>query len=347
MPAPKVVNPFSDNDVISEADAEAQELGGEQAVEPAVAEPAQQAQPDTQQQPAADAEPPNKTGVIPYERFKEVNDRAKQAETERNELREKWARLEERQNLLAESRRAAEAQRQAANQAAQRPDPNIDPIGAELYDTKQTLAQQAQALQAMQQEFQQRTQGLQQNQDEAQFNNYVQNQVQAYSAQDPNYIAKATHAANWRIGFWQEMGLPPEVAKDIVQKESVLVVKIAQQYGVNFAPIIAGLGERLGWQPPQQAQQPQNGQRQAAPQTQQNAALLNQVRNGQRVQGMGNIPGSGAEGVTSYRNYTAAQLASMGEAEFNRAMSDPRMRAELQYAIGISEGLDPSEMGRL
>jgi hypothetical protein len=345
MPAPKVVNPFSDNDVISEADAEAQELGGEQTAEPVVAEPAQQAQPETQQ-PAADAEPPNKNGAVPYPRFAEVNEEKNKYKAEASEMREKWARLEERQRLLQESRQAAEAQRQAANQAAQRPDPASDPIGAELYDTKQTLAQQAQALQVMQQEFQQRTQGLQQNQDEAQFNNYVQNQVQAYSAQDPNYIAKATHAANWRIGFWQEMGLPPEVAKDIVQKESVLVAKIAQQYGVNFAPIIAGLGERLGWQAPQQAQQPQNGQLQPAPQTQQNAALLNQVRKGQRVQGMGNIPGSGAEGATSYRNYTKMDLERMTDAQFNAVKARPKDWADLQYAMAVEDGLESPESVR-
>ena len=307
MPAPKVVNPFSDNDIVSDAEAEAQELGegGGAAEQEAGAQPAQQpvqTQPKTQQ-PAADAEPPNKTGVIPYERFKEVNDRAKQAEAKAAEMSERWARLEERQNLLQESRRAAEAQRQAANQAAQRPDPNIDPIGAELYDTKQALAQQAQTIQAIQQQFQNTTQGLQQTQEEAQFSNWVQNQVQAYSAQDPQYIQKATHAAEWRMGFWQQMGLTPDAARDIVQKESVLLAKIAQQNGVNFAPIVAQLAERVGYQSPQAQQQP-NGQRQPAPQTQQNAALLNQVRKGQAVQGLSNIPGSGAEGATSYKNYT-------------------------------------------
>jgi len=349
MPAPKI-NPFNDP-VLTDDAAATEELGSADQAQPQEPAPVQQADqgqpPPVQQQADQVVEPPNKTGVVPYDRFKEVNERAKAAEKEAADLREKWARMDERARQAAEGRQAAEQAREAARRAAERPDPAVDPVGADLWDMKTLLAQERAARQAEQARWQQTAQGLQQNQEEAQFAGWVNQQAQHYATQDPAYFEKATFAANERIEFWQQLGLAPEAARDIVQKESVLLAKIAQQNGVNFAPIVAKLAAKWGYQAPQQ--QNGNGQRLAvqSPQAQQNAARLETVRNGQRAQGLGHIPGTGAEGATSYRNYTASQLAAMSDGEFNAVKANPQKWAELQYAIAIAEGLDPAEMGRL
>lgn len=336
MPEPRVVV-FNANETMSDADAEKVELSeGTEQQQPASEQSAEQAQSETQQQPAADTEAPNKTGVVPYARFQEKVKETNEAKREAAELRERWARLEERQKVAREEREATQRQQEQAARAAERPDPTVDPIGAELWDLKEWKKNQEQVVSQLQQRFTEQVTGIQQNQETSEFNNWVQQQAQTFHSQNPHYYDVATHAANKRIEFWQALGAPPEVAKELVQKESFLVAAVARQFGGQFAPAIYKLGSDWGWQAPQAQTQNGNG---AAPQNQQR---LQQVKAGQAVQGLGRVPGAGGESQTNYRNMSFADLANISEAEHTRLMADKGpagkdYRAALARAEGVEE----------
>lgn len=335
MAAPKI-DPFADGEAIELEQAEAEELGGEQ--QSATETPDVGAQ-------QADATPEGKEpAAIPYPRFKEVNEakraaeqRLGEAEKERNELRERWARLDERRNQLTEAQQQANAQAQQARVAAERPDSTIDPLGAELFDLKQNLAQEQQARIALQNHYQQNVGNIAQTQQQTEFNNWVQYQAQTYATtENPRYFEQAKYLADWRIGYWQKFGMTPEAARERVAQESVLIAAEARQNGVNFAPIVSELARSVGWQDAPQQQQGND-----------NAQKLAQIQAGQRVQGLGHLPGSSGENTIGYRNYSASQIADMSEAEFARAMSSAKSKKDIEYALAIAEGIDPSQMGRL
>ena len=341
------VNPFNEN-LLTEEAAEAEELTEGGAPQQDGAAPVQQemvpAPAKTDAEPAGEGE--HGAGPVDREKYSNVlqalrseRERAKAFEKELAEarpIREQWARLEERQNVLREARTQAEAAAQAQQRAAERPDPAVDPVGAELYDLKQRDVQREQALVALQTQLQNFGQNYQQNQEGAQFSNWVQAEAQQYVAQDPEYMQKATFAANKRIEFWSGLGAPPDVARKMVEAESVLIARVAQQYGGRFAPLVAGLAQQWGYQSPNgQQTQPQNGGAQQR---------LQQVAAGQKVQGISRIPAAGPATQTVVRNMSAIDLANMSEAEFARIKANPQLRAELAYAMANAEGVEPEEM---
>lgn len=343
MAAPKI-DPFMDGEAMELNEAEAQELGGAEGGE-------QQAAPETPDVGAqqAEATPDGKEpAAIPYPRFKEVNEakraaeqRLGEAEKERNELRERWARLDERRNQLTEAQQQANAQAQQARVAAERPDPTIDPLGAQMYDQDLKVRQLEQAYSALQNQMQQNVGNLQQTQQQTEFNTWVQYQAQDYARQDPQYFEKANKAATWRTNFWMKTGMAEADARERVGQESLLIAAQCRQNGVNFAPLIAELSDVLDIMA-----QRQNGGTQQQ-QGNNNAQKLAQIQAGQRVQGLGHLPGSSGENTIGYRNYSASQIANMSEAEFARAMSSAKSKKDIEYALAIAEGIDPSQMGRM
>ena len=343
MPAPKI-NPFNE-ELPTEQAAEAEELA------PIVPENAAEAAPAEAEQPAAEAAPaeaqpeaPSKT--IPYERFQEINERRKAAEKTAAELQEKWARLDERSKQLREAQQAAQQQAEAQQRAAERPDPTVDPVGAELWDTKQAMAQMQSQFQQLQGQFAQQVTGLQQNQQQAEFNNWVDREAANYATQDPAYYDKARYAASKRMEFWQSLGATPEMSQELVARESFALAAMARSNGKHFPTIVSGLATGWGWQPQQPTQNGNTATPASSPAPAPTAAQqrLNQVQKGQTVQGLSRVPGAGTEAATTYRNYTPAQIASMTEAEFNAAMSDPKAKKDLMFAISQSEGVDPADM---
>lgn len=339
MATPKI-DPFQDGEALDLTDAVA-EQESTQTLD-ADGEVVQQADTSggTQEGAQPEGQPQGKEPQsIPYPRFKEVIDartaaekRAADAEKKAQELTERWARLDERRNVLTEAQRAEQQRQAAAEQAAQRPDPMLDPTGAQLWDQSQQIGQLLQTVQALQSGQQQLGGTLQQTQEQAEFNGWVDVQARSYSQQDPKYFEKARYAADYRINFWQQMGMTPENARKRVEQESFLIAAEAKTNGVNFAPIVAKLAESWGYQDGAPAQ---NGNGHA------NANRLQQVQAGQRVQGLGHLPGSGGENSVGYRQYTPAQIAQMTEAEFSRAMANPKSKADLQYAMSMADGIEP------
>jgi hypothetical protein len=360
MPAPKL-KIFNDSEMLTDEAALAEET-----TQPVVTEEAQQQQTQAeidaakvdQQQPpvATDEDAAPKKGPVEravYENvqvaLKAEREQRKALEKQAQEDREFRVRAEERTKFVEE---AATRIRQTAEQqkkAAERPDPDIDPDGADRYDTKQALAQERAAREAMEQRFNQFSQTYQQTEEQKQMSDWVQHTANGYAQTDPEYFDIAKKFASGRIGFWQHAGplAPPQACHDMIEAESKLLAAWSRQYGGNFAATLAKFGREgfVAREAPPQQQQNGNGQIPRAVNGNGAAAQqrLDQVAAGQRLQGISAIPGAGQEGAGRYANYSQADLANMPEGEWARVKSDPRAAMELAVALGKAEGVSTEE----
>lgn len=302
-------------------------------------EPTETAAPEAP--PAESAEPPKPhQEPIPYERFQAFVEQRAALEKELAEHREFRTRLDERQKLIQqqneEQRRQAEYQRRAA----ERPDPSLDPIGAELFDMRLARAQDNERIAQLQNQLQQFGQSYQTGQEQTAFSNWVTAEANSYHQQDPQYFPAAKYAADKRVAFWRSLtpNAPAGLAEKLVEGESLLIARLAQQYGGRFAPAIAGLARDWGFQAPQNGAAP--AVRAASPQAQR----LTQVQNGQRLQGLSSVPtGGNAEAGSPYRNYSPADIANMSEREFMQAMANPNTARDLRYAMAKADGFENGE----
>ena len=335
-------NLFGANELADEAEVERLETQPEPAEQPSPEQqpPPAESPPGQEPQPQ---EPPHEENVS-YGRFKELLDANKRITDELAQHREFRTRLDERQRLLNEANDRAQQVANQQRQAQQRPDDTMDPIGAELWDLKQSRLQDRQTIDQLQNQLQQFGQNYQTGQEQAAFSGWVQNEANTYSQQDPSYFPAARYAADKRVAFWRSIApnAPQGLAEKMVEGESLLIARLAQQYGGRFAPTIVQLAREWGFSP----QPPQNGAvRQAAPhpQAQARQAQLRMVQNGQRMQGLGGVPASGQEGVSAYRNYSPVDIANMTEREFMAAMANPTTARDLRYAMARAEGFDNGE----
>jgi hypothetical protein len=330
--APKVFKP---SELANVEDVEALETQ-QQPTEPPAAAPE-----PTQPQPPEPAKTAHEEAV-PYERFTQVNERNKALEKELADHREFRTRLDERQKLIREAQAQTEREEAAQRRAAERPDPGLDPIGAELYDLRLQRAQDHDVISNLQNQLNQFGQHYTSDQEQQQFSSWVTNEANSYHQTDPHYFPAAKYAADKRIDFWRSItpNGPPGLAEKLVEGESIMIARLAAQYGGKFAPAVAKLARDWGFAP-NPPPQPNAAPRQASPQAQR----LQQVQNGQRLQGLGAVPtgGNAAEGATQYRNYGPADIAAMSEREFMQAMANPNSARDLRYAMAKADGFDNGE----
>lgn len=347
MPAKKV-QVFNDTELMDDAAAEATELGQGEPVEQPT-EPDSTGQPTESAPSATPADTPPQTQAertIPYSRFQEVVNARNAERQELQQLRERWARIDERQKQAKEARDEAERQAAAQRQAAERPDPAIDPVGAQLYDITQSNRQLQERLGQYEQRFTQLSQGYQQDQQTNQFNNWVVAQAQDYARQQPDYFDAAQHAANWRVGFWEKLGLPNEQARQLVMAESNLLANISRQTGKPFPAIVYDLAKSVGYQP-HVANGNGNGNGASQPNAQaasQAGKILSQVAAGQKVQGLSRAGGAESGAKSRYGMMTAAEIANVDERTWQRDWNNPQLRPEMQAALRRLDGLESEDI---
>lgn len=343
---------FGQNETLDDLTAEQEELN---ALPPELVEPPVEA-PSTEV-PEAIPAPPSEPEAAPAQetradkRIRELlENRAEferklaEAQRENSEYKERFARLDERRKMLHEAQTTA--QRQA--EAAQRPDPNIDPVGAENYDIKQQLQQVLAWKQQQEQDFAQLQQTIQGQQQATQFDNYVVAAAQAYEREHPDYIPVAQHGANARVQWAvEECGLTPEEARQVIQQEAQFWARIAANRGKTFPQAFYKFGQMMGYKAPVT-----NGNGSApTPQAASNAArVLNQVKAGQAMQGLSRAPSAGASNVSRYRDMSAAEVSAVSDRQWQRDWANPTLRPDMEYALkkldGLSEDEDISYQGR-
>lgn len=287
-----------------------------------------QTNPEAQQQAEQAAEKgkgKKKPDVIPYDRFQEVNERARAAEAQAAELREKWARLEERQRLAQE---ADQRMQQAAQQAKQpqRPDPAIDPVGAELWDRDQQIAELRSTLQQVQQGLGQTAQTVQQQAQIQDFQNWIQGDVQTYRVQKPDYDQRAQVAMQKMLDYATSIGAPPQEAQLVVQQLANWIAQTTRRNGSSAAEAYYRFSDMID---PRTAA-PAQGQP-AAP-AGKAAETLRQVQKGQQFQGLSRVPAENDDN-RNWANLSAADLAEMSEDEFLARYQDPKTRPALEAAM--------------
>lgn len=276
-----------------------------------------QQQPPSQEKPVETApegqeqQPPkDKDGFVPRSRLNEVI-------SERNELRQKFAetqqtlaRLDERGKTMRQLQADAEAAAQRQKQAAERPDPAIDPQGAEIFDLKQSLAELRTQVPQLQQQFQQTTQQTQEQMAIQRLANWEQADVARVSAIHPDYNAAYNHLRNTRIELNKALGYNEQQAAALWDLERAAYVKQAADNGVSIAEFAYTMAQKVGYQPPQANGNGGTQPRQVTPQVMPNGKdRIEQIHRAQQVQGLGGRQSSAeSEEFNHVANMTAQQF---------------------------------------
>lgn len=285
--------------------------------------------------PAADAaaKPAVAKAPIPHERFEEVNGRMKKAEQEATELRDRWARMDERRKQAQEIEERARATADAAKLQAQRPDPDVDPQAARIWDLEQRLGQVTQVLPQLQQNFQQTTQQYAADREQQQLNQWEANDVARVTAMNPDYAAARDYLQQKRVGHYMSMGHDQASAQQLFNLERAAYVRQCATNGKSIAELAYSFAKELGYPGPQAQQAAPNGNGAAHANGAPNGAQrITQLQNGQKVQGLGGkVPSAESDSTSNIKMMNAGQFAewleTMNEEQFIAKMNtDPKLR---------------------
>lgn len=311
--------------------------------------------PPTPEVTAAEQPPKKHEKSVTYERFDELNQLNKQLKQQLDELnpiREKWARLEERQKIAAEQQAAQQAAEAEAKRRQEEPDPDIDPVGHRLWRTEQMLQQQsaqnAQLQQQLQQFFQQR-QIADQNTD---MNLWLNSQVPLARQVVPDYDARVDFARQTRAGMWSKVyEMPdgrkvqlfsPEDAMKITQGEELVLTQRARMMGIPLHMVVNTLASSWGYQS-QNGAVPANGNgapRQVTGQLMPSGnERLEQIRAGQAVQGLGRTQSGEASTAQGWQTMSNEEfkmwVGNMGEDQYIEMVRDPRFGKQFERRVSM------------
>jgi prefoldin subunit 5 len=328
---------LSEEEVLSEEEQQAVAAEATEEAPPPVL-PAAQPQPQPPEQAAKPEAKPKKVPeeAVPYERFKQIWDEAKGKDQELAALRERWARLEERQNLAREAQERLEQQQLAEQQKAKippRPDETIDPYGAQLWERDRKIEALSSKLEELSSGLGQTTQQLNQSSQMNDFNLWLTSDINAYRAKQPDYEQAAQHARQARLTFWQSVGIPLQQAEAIVNNEALAIAFAAKQNNKSAAQAYYDAAKTMGYQ----GAAPTNGNGAAAapPSAQEKMA---QLKRGQAAQGLSRAPVLD-DNNANWSALTAQQIADMDENDFVEALQDPQRAVQINKALERLEGV--------
>jgi hypothetical protein len=339
-----------------QAQLEAQETG-EPEVQPTPAPEAEPELPKVGQVPAQ-AKPAKKhEETVAYDRFEQLNERLKQTEqrlVETETYRERWARLEERQRQAQEAaQRMAEAEAQA-KLAKLRPDPELDPQGARIWDNEQRALRAEQRVVQLEQQFQQLNAQGQVRDANFEMQNWLAFQVPQARSRFQDYdtrvdYARAARAAWWSSSFQLPDGrqvqlFSPEMARDITAREELVLLQRAKELGIPVADAVVRLSDTWGYPQwlaqQQQAVAPQNGQARQAASAQllpSGAERLQQIQRGQAVQGMGRVASGETNAPTAWQTMSPLEfktfVGNMPEDQYVRMVQDQRFGKQFEKRV--------------
>lgn len=326
-----------------------------------VAAPPEEAKPEAEgdlKQLPEQPTPKKHEKVVSYDRFDEVNTLNKDLRRQLEEMapiRERWARLEERQKMAQEARAAAEAAQAEAQRRAEEPDPNIDPVGHRAWRAEQIAlqAQQQNAqLQNYIQQFTQQRQVVDQNTDMNMWLNY---QVPLARQIVPDYDARVDYARATRAGMWSRVyDLPdgrrvqlfsPEDAAKITEGEEVVLTTRAKMMGIPLHLVVNTLADSWGYKPAA----PANGvvangngavPRQVTPQVLPSGnERLEQIQKGQAVQGLGRTQSGEAPANQAWQQMDSAEfkvfVGNMPEDQYIEMVRDPRFGKQFERRVSM------------
>lgn len=237
-------------------------------------------------------------GRVPLRKLREEEDRRKQVETERDTLKEQFARADERLKLLFN------AQQQQAKEPAP-PDKNQDPIG--FMEWQQSQIERLEQGQRAQQEHHQRQSQI------GQIDNAYKQSWSAFASKTPDALDAYQHFVNVTAGFLEMQGVSAEQINQLVENEERKITVAAMQRRVSPAELIYEKAKAFGFQPkPVVTQQQKNDE----------AAQKAEADVERRQKGAAAAKSlSTAGGSRGGQSITAAELASMSDDEFDEVRS--------------------------
>lgn len=169
---------------------------------------------------------------MPPELVEERRELASQLAAER----ERFARLDERRIAAEEAAAPSRTQEppEPPSRLGLRPDPDIDPFGADIWDARR----ESELIRL-------RMEQDQANREQQEFANWVNNDAAQFRAQHADYDQAVGHAYKFRLDFWKGLGLPEAHAQIIVDREAVATAMLAKQTGKSAAEGFYQLGRQL------------------------------------------------------------------------------------------------------
>src|SRR5215831_3894118 len=179
--------------------------------------------------------------------------RAAEAET----YRERWARLEERQKQAYEAQqRIAQAEAQQRYEQ-QRPNAELDPVGARAWDAEQRAIRAEQGLTQIQQQLQYMNQQNVANNQNNEMQNWLAFQVPQARQRFQDYDTRVDFARAARAQWWASVfQLPdgrqvqlftPDVAREITAREELILLQRAKELGIPVADAVVRLSDTWGY----------------------------------------------------------------------------------------------------
>jgi len=233
-------------------------------------------------------------GRVPLRKLREEEDRRKNVETERDTLKEQFARADERLRLLFQS------QQQEQTREPPPPDKNQDPLGFMEWQQSQ-IERLAREQHAQQQSYQQ----------QAQINAVDTAYKQAWGTfanKTPDALDAYQHFVTVTAGYLEMQGVPSDKINALVENEERKITVAAMQRGMNPAELIYEKAKAFGFQPkPVVTQQQKNDE----------AAQKAEADIERRQKGAAAAKSlSTAGGTRGGQSVTALDLASMSDDEF-------------------------------
>lgn len=292
------------------------------AVEPPAADP-EAGEEGAKHEGAPEAQPRDEKGkFVPHGALHEERERRKAVEKERDELRERFARGDERLRILSEAmqRPATPAQPAAAPEPVKVPDPAEDIFGYAKH-----LEQQIEALRTGQTQLT----ATQKKAEEARQAEAARNEVIGFYQQDLRAAIQADasvsdayeHLFAGRVAELTLFGMDRQAAIDAVREEEFNLAQTARQRGQSPAAMIAALAKSRGFTPkaPEPAPAPTAAPAETAADRVARAAA-GQAGPGRSLSAAGGQPAG---------EITLETLSSMSEADFEKllAANPARIRA--------------------
>ncbi|KQS81697.1 hypothetical protein ASG32_02800 [Methylobacterium sp. Leaf361] len=313
---------------------EAYERGGETAASDGLTPPAAEPAPAAAEPPAAEpdeegakpegapeAQPRDEKGkFVPHGALHEERERRKAVEKERDELRERFARGDERLRILSEAMQRPATPAQPASEPVKVPDPAEDIFGYAKH-----LEQQIEALRTGQTQLTE----SQKKAEETRRANDERNEVIGFYQQDLRTAIQADasvadayeHLFAGRVAELTLFGMDQKAAIEAVREEEFNLAQTARQRGTSPSAMIAALAKSRGFAPkaPEPAPAPAAAPQESAADKAARAAA-GQAGPGRSLSAAGGQPAG---------EITLETLSSMSEADFERLMtSNPaRVRA--------------------
>jgi hypothetical protein len=251
-------------------------------------------------------ERPKRDGRVALRKLRAEEERRKTAEKEAFQLREQFARADERLRMLYQ---ASQSQQQPP-QDETAPDPKADPIGAIEWQQRQ-IEMQRQAYE--QQQTAQREQAI-----ISQIDNGYRRAFTEFASDAPDAPEAYQHFTNALGKYFENLGVPEaQIDALVVQEERKLAYQAAQR-GQNPAEIVYNLAKQFGYQ----SKPAESDSKEAVEKAEKDIDRRQKAAPASKSL-------SSASGSRGGRNPSMAELASMTDEEFSEMrsrMSDKEFR---------------------